>query len=63
MDEKAFPANKYEALAMLYVSSRDISGSTPEELADLYADACQRIRAQFIQSEKDAKALKRSQRM
>lgn len=61
--EKAFPATKYEALAMLYVSSRDISNATPEELADLYADAHKRIQARFVQAEKDAKALKRGQRM
>lgn len=40
---KAFPSNKREALAMLYVQSRDLTNATPEDLLDLYQDAYERI--------------------
>lgn len=39
-----FPANKYEALAMLYVQSQDLSDLTPDELLDKYLDAYEKIR-------------------
>lgn len=55
---KAFPADKYDALAMLYVSSRDITNATPEEIADLYANAYRRIQERFKQAQKEAKATK-----
>ena len=41
---RTFPGNKFEALALLYVQSQDLSGKTPEELLDLYEDAVTRIR-------------------
>lgn len=40
-----FPSNEYQALAMLYVQSQDLSNKTPEDLLDMYQDAYQRIRA------------------
>ena len=39
-----FPANKFSALAMLYVEKHATSESTPEELLDMYTDAYDRIR-------------------
>jgi hypothetical protein len=48
MEEFAtFPANRCEALAMLYLQGQDVSGMTPEELADAYLDTVNRIRKQF----------------
>lgn len=38
-----FPANECQALALLYVKSQDLTGKTPEEIADAYTDAYQRI--------------------
>ncbi len=42
---QAFPRNEVEALAMLYVSSRDLSDITPEALVNLYDDAVKSIQA------------------
>lgn len=39
----AFPQNNIEALAMLYVKSRDLSGKTPEEICKMYWEAYHRI--------------------
>lgn len=39
-----FPANKFEALAMLYMQHQNLSGLTPEQLLDKYQDAYARIR-------------------
>lgn len=50
MDEysvSAFPANKYEALAMLYLKSQDLTGKSPEDLAAIYTEAYQRISKWF----------------
>ncbi|MBR2047102.1 MAG: hypothetical protein IJ960_00740 [Oscillospiraceae bacterium] len=39
----AFPEVKEEALAMLYVQNQDLTGKTPEEIADIYEEAYQKI--------------------
>ena len=39
-----FPRTRSEALAFLFVQSQDLTGRTPEELVDLYAEAYERIR-------------------
>lgn len=49
-NEGYFPSNKYEALAFLYVQSRDLSKTTPEELAVMYVDAYTKIRSQIVNS-------------
>lgn len=41
---QSFPNTKTEALAMLYVQSRDLTNATPEELLAMYKDAYNRIR-------------------
>lgn len=43
----AFPSDRNEALAILYLQNQDLSGKTPEELANMYADARNRIYAEF----------------
>ena len=43
---KTFPRSFQEALAMLYVENQDLSGSTPEQLLDMYWDAHEKICAQ-----------------
>lgn len=41
---KTFPETEVEALAMLYVQSRDLSEVTPEGLFDMYKDAYEKIK-------------------
>lgn len=43
-----FPANRVEALTILYLERQELSGKTPEELADLYLEAHGRISRQFV---------------
>lgn len=38
-----FPANEIEALALLYVQTRDISDATPEGLLAMYDQACEKM--------------------
>lgn len=40
----SFPADKYEALALLYIQNQDLSNISPEELYDKYADAYDKIK-------------------
>lgn len=42
-----FPSNKVEALAYLYVQSKDLSGKTPGELAAIYETAYYDINDKF----------------
>lgn len=42
---QAFPRNDVEALAMLYVSSQDLTNVTPEALVKMYDNACKDIQA------------------
>ena len=41
---KHFPADKYEALALLYIQQQDISGLTPKELVAKYDDVLKEMR-------------------
>lgn len=41
---ETFPANKLEALAMLYMQHQNLSGLTPEQVLDKYQDAYAKIR-------------------
>lgn len=46
MDEislNTFPARRAEALALLYVQSRDLSEKTPEDITRMYLDAYTRV--------------------
>lgn len=38
-----FPSTTQEALAFLFVQSRDLSDKTPEDIAEIYHDAFKRI--------------------
>ncbi|MFQ6832287.1 hypothetical protein [Butyricicoccus pullicaecorum] len=40
-----FPGTKYEALALLYVKSRELSEMSPEQILDAYEDAYKKIMA------------------
>ena len=42
-----FPRNRFDALAILYVQSQDLSGKTPEDLAVMYAEAYVKIKEKF----------------
>lgn len=50
-----FPETEYEALALLYVQSRDISEASPEEIYDLYYDAKIQMRDRGRQRRKERK--------
>lgn len=39
MADSAFPSKSEDALAYLFVQRQDLSGKTPEEIFDLYANA------------------------
>lgn len=39
-----FPDSKYDALALIYVQSRDLSTLSPAEILDLYENARQEIK-------------------
>lgn len=41
---ETFPANKLEALAMLYMQHQNLSGLTPEQVLDKYQDAYAKMR-------------------
>ena len=45
MTMQAFPRNDVEALAMLYVSSRNLTDVTPEALVMMYDNAVKDIQA------------------
>mgnify|MGYP000162840993 CR=1 FL=1 len=55
----AFPSNKIEALAMLYLQKQDLSNLSPEEVYDKYQDACDKIYKHY----KEINKTKRSQRI
>ena len=42
-ENKFFPSTKAEALTMLYLQNQNLSGKSPEEIAELYQDAYQKI--------------------
>lgn len=44
---KSFPADHNDALAMLYMQNQDLTGKTPEELANMYSEARARIFSEF----------------
>lgn len=39
-----FPDNRYDALALIYVQSRDLSTLSPAEILDLYENARKEIK-------------------
>lgn len=41
---ETFPANKFEALAMLYLQHQNLSGVSPEQLLDWYQEVYAKIR-------------------
>lgn len=44
---KTFPANKYDALTMLFLQNQDLSNLKPEELANKYNEVHAKIKASF----------------
>lgn len=53
----SFPSNKIDAVTMLYLQNQDLSGLTPEQIADKYDDAYYAIKQRFndLRSERNAK--------
>ena len=41
---ETFPANKFEALAILYLQHQNLSGVSPEQLLDWYQDVYAKMR-------------------
>lgn len=50
---KYFPSDSVEALAMLYLSTVDLKGKTPEEITRMYYDAYRKIEAEKKNGEKN----------
>lgn len=44
---KAFPSDRVDALALLYLQNQDLSGKSPEELANIYNEAWCKISQEF----------------
>lgn len=58
-----FPDSKQEALALEYIKSKDLSGKTPEEVAELYEDAYTRICEKFKDLRDEKRAERNSRRL
>ncbi len=43
-----FPSDRTDALTILYLQNQDLSGKTPEELANMYDEVRHRIFQEFI---------------
>lgn len=62
---KVFPTDKYEALTMLFLQNQDLSGKTPEEIADMCEESWDRIFEEFgvlAKKQKERNAKENSQR-
>lgn len=46
-DLLTFPANKREALAMLYLQNQDLTGKSPAEIVDMFEDTYEQIRDHY----------------
>lgn len=44
---RAFPSDKYEALAMAYLNAQDLSRHTPEQIVQEYVEALSKVKAEF----------------
>ncbi len=49
-----FPDNKYDALALIYVQSRDLSTLSPAEILDLYENARKEIKERGAERRSEA---------
>lgn len=49
-----FPNNRYDALALIYVQSRDLSTLSPAEILDLYENARQEIKERGAERRSEA---------
>ena len=56
---RTFPDSKFEALALLYVQSQDLSNKTPKELLDMYENAYEDIRERSKERYNEKKAAHR----
>lgn len=59
---RAFPSDRYDALAMLFLRNQDLSGKTPEEIAIMYDDAYEKISGKLNELNKERTAKKREQK-
>lgn len=49
-----FPDNRYDALALIYVQSRDLSTLSPAEILDLYENARKEIKERGAERRSEA---------
>lgn len=57
----SFPSNRIDALTILYMQSQDLSGKTPEEIANMYKDTWDTISKEFSAIQDREKAGRRNQ--
>ena len=55
----SFPANRIEALAILYLQNQDLSEKTPEEIVRIYNDAYEKIGAELKELRKEEREERR----
>lgn len=46
-ESKTFPADRRDALALLYVQNQDLTGKSPEDIVSMYHDAYLKISDKF----------------
>ena len=61
-NSKIFPSAKHEVLAMLYLQGQNLSGKTPEEVAELYQEAEDKI-CNYLEKKAEAKPGRNKQRV
>lgn len=44
----AFPSNRMQALAFLYVQSQDLTGKTPAEIQTMYFEALAELKQDYL---------------
>lgn len=59
---RAFPSDSREFLAMLFLQNQDLSGKSPEDIAEMYDDAYEKIAAKLDALRKERTAKKREQK-
>lgn len=59
---RAFPSDRYDALAILFLRNQDLSEKAPEEIAAMYDDAYEKISEKLNELNKEHTAKKREQK-
>lgn len=59
---RAFPSDSCEFLTMLFLQNQDLSGKSPEDIAEMYDGAYEKIAAKLDALRKERTAKKREQK-